>query len=396
MLKSLHRLSGVRPGFDAHNVLTAQISIPEEKYVDRQLAQSFSRDAYIRANGFFDGVVAGVSSVPGVRSVGLISALPLRGENWAKNVTFYDRPLPSNVRDLPPFQYRLVAGDAFRALGIAVSKGRAFTAADTLSAPPVAIVSREFVRQYWNGQDPLGRVISVNPPNELVPAGTLPPGFAGPEKFTVVGVADDVHYGSLASTPQPAVYVPYAQGSEGAMSLFLVARTEADPLRLSAAIRQQVWQIDRDQPIADVATMESRMARTVAGPRLEVAMLGSFGAMAALLAAVGLYGVLSYSVSRRRREIGVRLALGATRAGVIGMVLKESFRLVSIGLACGLAAAVALTRVLKSLLFGVSETDPIVFVALAAFLAAVALLASLLPARRAANVDPMEALRGGA
>ena len=393
MLKSLHRLSRVRPGFDAHNVLTAQISIPEEKYVDRRLAQAFSRDAFIRANGFFDAVVAGVRAVPGVRSVGLISVLPLGGENWGKSVTFYDRPLPTNVRDLPPFQYRVVAGDAFRALGIVIWKGRAFTDADTLSAPPVAIVSREFVQQYWTGQDPLGKVISVNPPSELVPAGTLPPGYPGPEKFTVVGIADDVHYGSLASTPQPTVYVPYAQGSEGTMSLFLVTRTDGDPLKVSAAIGQQVRQIDRDQPLAGVATMESRMARTVAGPRLEVALVGSFGALAALLAAVGLYGVLSYSVSRRRREIGVRLALGATRAGVIGMVLLESFRLVAIGLACGLAAALALTRVLKSLLFGVSETDPVVFVALAAFLAAVALLASLLPARRAANVDPMEALR---
>lgn len=393
MLKSLHRLSLVRPGFNAGHVLTAQMSIPEEKYVDRRLAQAFSRDAYVRASEFFDAVTAGVRSVPGVRAVGWTSGLPLRGENWGKNVTFYDRPLPANIRDLPPFQYRVVAGDYFRALEIPILRGRAFTEADTLSSPSAVIVSREFVRQYWSGQDPLGKVISVNPPSELVPAGTLPPGYPGPEKFAVVGVADDVHYGGLRSTPPPTVYAPFAQGSEGTTTLFLVVRSEGDPLALSAAIREQVRRIDRDQPIADVATMESRLARTVAGPRLEVALLGSFGAMAALLAAVGLYGVLSYGVSRRQREIGVRMALGATRGRVIALVLRESLLLVATGLAGGLLAALALTRVLKSLLFEVSETDPIVFLAIVLFLAAVALLASLLPARRAANVDPMEALR---
>jgi putative ABC transport system permease protein len=393
MLKSLHRLSSVPLGFDARNVLTAQLSLPAEKYIDHRLAQLFDRAANVRMTAFYDAVTAGVRAVPGVRAAGFVSTLPLRGETWGKSVTFYDRPLPANVRDLPPFQYRLVAGDAFAALSIPILKGRAFTDSDTLSALPVAIVSREFARQYWSGQDPIGKLISVNPPNELVPKGTLPPGYPGPEKFTVVGVADDVRYGGLGRTPLPAVYVPYAQGSEGATTMYLVARTERDPLTIIAAVREHVRRVDPDQPIANVTTMESQMARSVAGPRVEVALLGTFGGVAVLLAAVGLYGVLSYGVSRRRREIGVRLAIGATRGRVIGMVLAESLRLVGIGLACGLVAALALTRVLRSLLFEVSATDPGVFVALAGFLAAVSLVASLLPARRAANVDPMDALR---
>jgi putative ABC transport system permease protein len=393
MLKSLHRLAAVRPGFEPRHVLTAQLAIPEEKYIDRPLARSFSRQSFARASQFFEAVAANVRGIPGVREVGLTSTLPLQGENWGKNVTFYDRPLPTSPRDLPPFQYRVVAGDLFRALGIPILKGRSFTASDRLSSPDTAIVSREFVRQYWNGQDPIGKVISVNPPAQLVPAGTLPPGYAGPEKFEVVGVAEDVHYGSLAGRPAPTVYVPYAQGAEGLTSLSLVVRTDGDPLAVAAAVRAEVLRVDPDQPLADVATMESRMGRAVAGPRLQTSLLGAFAGMAALLAAVGLYGVLSYAVSTRRREIGVRLALGATAGRVQAMVLKESLRLVGIGLACGLVGALALTRLLRSLLFEVSATDPIVYAVLAAFLAAVALLASLLPARRAARVDPMKALR---
>src|SRR5258706_1090592 len=259
----------------------------------------------------YDAVTADVRAVPGVRAVGFVSALPLRGETWGKSATFYDRPLPTNVRDLPPFQYRLVAGDAFKALSIPMLKGRAFTGSDTLSALPVAIVSREFARQYWSGQDPIGKLISVNPPNELVPKGTLPPGYPGPEKFTVVGVADDVRYGGLGRTPQPAVYVPYVQGAEGATTMYLVARTERDPLAIAAAVREHVRRIDPDQPVADVATMESRMARSVAGPRLEAALLGTFGATAVLLAAVGLFGVLPFGGFGARGRVGGPMAIGA-------------------------------------------------------------------------------------
>jgi putative ABC transport system permease protein len=393
MIKSVHRLLRVDAGFDPRGVLTVEIALPGQKYVDPELARAFSPGAYAKATGFFDSVMGSVRALPGVRAAGAVSGLPLAGENWGKSVTFYDRPLPSNVRDLPPIQYRVVAGDYFRALGIRLLRGRAFTDRDTLHSPPVTIVNQELVRRYWKGEDPIGKTLSVNPPRELVPAGTLPPAYPGPQKFTVVGVADDVRYGGLDRTPPPLVYVPYAQGAEGTTTLYLVVAAGRDPLGLAAAVRDQVWQVDRDQPVANVSTMESSAGNAVAQPRLEATLLGAFAALAVLLAAVGIYGVISYSVSQATREIGIRIALGALRRDVMAMVLKQSLRLAVLGLVIGVLISLALTRVLRTLLFGVSATDPVVFGAIAALVAAVALLASLVPARRAARLDPMTALR---
>jgi putative ABC transport system permease protein len=257
----------------------------------------------------------------------------------------------------------------------------------------VAIVNDELVRRYWKGEDPIGKTLSVNPPRELVPAGTLPPGYPGPQKFTVVGVAADVRYGGLDRTPPPLVYVPYAQGAEGATTLSLVVAAAGNPIALAAAVRDQVWHVDRDQPVVNISTMESSAGNAVAQPRLEATLLGAFAALAVLLAAVGIYGVLSYSVSQSTREIGIRVALGALRRDVMAMVLKQTVRLAGLGLSIGVLASLALTRVLRTLLFGVSATDPVVFGAIAALVAAVALLASLVPARQAARLDPMTALR---
>jgi putative ABC transport system permease protein len=393
MIKSVHRLLRVDAGFDPRGVLTAEIALPPQKYVDPELERQFSPGAYAKATGFFDSVIGRVRALPGVRAAGAVSGLPLAGENWGKSVTFYDRPLPSNVRDLPPIQYRVVAGDYFRALGIRLLRGRAFADTDTLHSPPVAIVNGELVRRYWKGEDPIGKTLSVNPPRELVPAGTLPPAYPGPQKFTVVGVADDVRYGRLDRKPPPLVYVPHAQGAEGTTTLFLVVAAGRDPLGLAAAVREQVWQVDRDQPVANISTMESSAGNAVARPRLEATLLGAFAALAVLLAAVGIYGVISYSVSQATREIGIRIALGAMRRDVMAMVLKQSLRLAVLGLAIGVLISLALTRVLRTLLFGVSATDPVVFGAIAALVAAVALLASLVPARQAAHLDPMTALR---
>jgi putative ABC transport system permease protein len=393
MIKSVHRLLQVDVGFDPRGVLTVEIDLPGRKYVDPELERAFSPGAYTRAIQFFDSVIGRARRLPGVRAVGAVSGLPLAGENWGKSVTFYDRPLPSNVRDLPPIQYRVVAGDYFRALRIRLLRGRAFTDADTLHSPPVAIVNQELVRRYWKGENPIGKTLSVNPPRELVPAGTLPPAYPGPQKFTVVGVADDVRYGGLDRTTPPLVYVTYAQGAEGTTTLYLVVAAGREPLRLAAAIRDQVWQVDRDQPVANISTMEVSAGNAVAQPRLEATLLGAFAALAVLLAAVGIYGVISYSVSQATREIGIRIALGALRRDVMAMVLKQSLRLAVLGLVIGVVISLALTRVLRTLLFGVSATDPVVFGAIAALVAAVALLASLVPARQAAMLDPMTALR---
>jgi len=393
MLKSVVRLLQVDGGFDPRGVLTAEINLPRLKYIDERLERSFQPEASARAAQFFDALIGRVSALPGVQAVGATSNLPLAGENWGKTVTFYDRPLPSNVRDLPPIQYRVVAGDYFRAAGIRVLRGRALTGHDTLRAPLVAIVSREMARRYWSGQDPIGKMLSVNPPRELVPAGTLPPTYPGPEKYTVVGIAGDVRYGGLDRAPVPVVYVPYAQGAEGTTDMFLVVRAQADPLALVGAIRGQIGAVDRDQPVASVATMESRVANSVLQPRLVTLLLGAFAAVAALMAAVGIYGVVWSSVRQRAAEIGIRMALGAEPARVVAEVFAQGLRLTTAGIGIGLVAALAASRTLSRLLFGVGPADLPTYASVALILAGAALAASYLPARRAANVDPLTTLR---
>ncbi|MCA1586163.1 MAG: ABC transporter permease [Acidobacteria bacterium] len=292
-------------------------------------------------------------------------------------------------------------GDYFRTLGIRVRSGRAFTDNDTLEGPKVAIVNHEMVRRHYGGADALGKIISVNPPRELFPkslieearrAGTLPDDDE-PDKFTVVGVVDDVLYGTMDGSALPLVYVPYAQGSEGATNMFLVVRTASEPLGLASPVRQQIAAIDPDQPVANIQTMSTRVAASVAQPRLQMSVLAAFAAMAALLAAMGIYGVMSFAVTQRQREIGIRLALGAARREVVALLLRQGFAMVAVGVALGLIAALLLTRVLRTLLFGVSTTDPAVFFSIVVVLSLSAWLATYLPARRAARLEPLVTLR---
>jgi putative ABC transport system permease protein len=401
MVKSMYQLLHVDAGFSAEGVLTAQINLPAQKYVDRRLERQLSPLAYTRSVAFFTDAIDRVRSIPGAAAVGAINGLPLMGEVWGKNVTFYDRPLPADFRGLSPIQYRVVAGDYFRAMGIRIVSGRSFTDNDTLRAPKVAIVNRELVRRHWNGEDPLGKIISVNPPLQVLPksvieearrAGTLPENYE-PDRFAVVGVAEDTHYGGLQAAALPLVYVPFAQGSEGTMNMFLTVRTEGEPLALTGAIREQIAQLDRDQPIANVQTMAARLSASVAQPRMQMNLLGLFAALAAALAAIGIYGVMSYAVTQRAREIGVRVALGAARRDVVGLVLRQGFTMVAVGLGIGTVGALLITRVLRTLLFEVSPTDVSVFAAIVCLLTLTAWLAAYLPARRAARLDPLVVLR---
>jgi putative ABC transport system permease protein len=328
-----------------------------------------------------------------VKAAAFTTAMPLSGDNWGKSVTFYDRPLPSNVRDLPSFEYRVVAGDFFRALGVPIRKGRAFDDRDVLGNQDVAIVSEEFARRYWGNSDPLGKVISVNPPAQLVPAGTLPPGYQGPEKFTVVGVAADVRYAGLHQPQGPVVYVPYSQGAEGTTTVFLLVRTEGDPLSLAAAVRERIWDVDKDQPVTGIGTLEETISASVAQPRFQTGLLALFAALATVLAAVGIHGVMSYSVAQRSHEIGVRRALGAQPGDVLQLVVGHGFWLTVAGVGIGVVASVALTRLFRTILFQVSPMDPSTYASGAVLLVVVGLAACYVPARRAMRVDPMTALR---
>jgi putative ABC transport system permease protein len=392
MVKSMHRLTRVDAGFEPRGVLTVQLSVPRRKYVDESLARRFSSRAYAKSTRFFTDVVEQVHALPGVSAAGAINGLPLMGEVWGKSVTLYDRPLPAAIRDLPPIQYRVVAGDYFRSLSVPILKGRAFAEADTEDGAKVAIVNREMVRRYWNDQDPIGKVISVNPPIQLVPRGTVPPDYK-PDLFTVVGVAADVHYASLSAPPLPVVYVPFAQGSEGTTTMYLVVRSSEDPVGLAAAIRDRIRQVDPDVPASSIRTMEDRVSASLAQPRLRTIVLGTFAGLALLLAAVGIYGVMSYAARQRTREIGIRIAIGATSRTILTLLLGRSFVLVVAGIAAGLVGAVALTRALRTLLFGVSTSDPLVFAGVTAALAAVAMVAAWVPARRATRLEPVVALR---
>jgi putative ABC transport system permease protein len=318
----------------------------------------------------------------------------LRGENWTKYISFADRPAPSSLDQVAQVQYRSVDGHYFRAMGIALMEGRVFNETDGQSRPPVAIVNKALARRFWPNQDPIGKVIWMNPPESLIQQlepGVMPPGYHFPRP-TVVGEVDDVRYGALAKDALPVIYAPMAQG-DWLPSMFVTVRTQGDPNVVVPSIRKELAQIDKDQPMANIATMEDILADSVTEPRLESLLLGLFGGLGLVLAAVGIYGVTSYSVTLRTHEIGIRMALGAKHDDVLKMVLQQGMKLAIVGVAVGLVASLALTRLIASLLYGVKPTDPLTFALVSIGLAAVAFLASYIPARRATKVDPMVALR---
>jgi putative ABC transport system permease protein len=376
------------------------VSLSPQKYSDAQLARQFSPLAYARATRFFAEAIEAVRTLPGVRAAGAVNGLPLTGEVWAKYLTLLDRPLPANIRDLPPYQFRVVAGDYFRTMGIRVFNGRPLQDGDTLEAPNVVVVNRAAVRAFWNGEDPIGKRVSLNPPLEIVPADALrqarlaglPDDFVVPA-FTVVGVVDDVRNGGLTAPALPTIYATHAQGAEGTTTMFLTVRTDGDPLAVVAGIRERIKQIDPNQPIASIQTMEARLAASVAQRQTEMTVLAVFAAMAVFLAAIGIYGVMSYWVTERKKEIGIRMALGAEPRQVVRLVLRQAALVLAIGLASGVAGAFMATRVLQSLLFEVSATDPVIFATLALILGASGWAAAYIPARRATKFDPVVTLR---
>ncbi len=375
MVKSFLRLQSIDPGFDPDNVLTLKLELPEARYPEEK-----------QVVAFHDELTARIARLPGVAAVGATNALPVSGSGGVKPVHFDDRPHPEPGKE-PFAQYRLVSPDYFRAMSIPVLRGRDFAARDDGAAPGVVIINQAMARRFWPDQDPLGKRIALGGWNDLT--------------GEVIGVVGDVRHWGKDVEPAPEMYWDHRQSwlargptlRRHRRALTFVVRSSSDPEPLVRAIRGEVAAMDAELPLSDIKTMEERVGASLAAARFKTLLLGIFAAVALVLAGIGLYGVMSYAVTQRTRELGIRMALGARAPDVLRLVVGQGLRLVLVGLAIGLAIAVAGTRLLSALLFEVKPTDPAVFALLSFLLVVVALLACYLPARRATRVDPTVALR---
>jgi predicted permease len=368
LLRSFSRLISVDPGFRPENVLSMSVSLPEPVYQSPQ-----------QMNAFYRGALERLSSQPGVMAAGLINWRPLSNMLLRGTVTAEDQA-GSEVKSWAAKP--LVSPRYFEAMGIPLRAGRLFSEADRENAPAVAIISEQLARQFWGEQNAVGRRLNASLP------GVAP-------WVTVVGVVGDIRQSTLVEEPPPSVYLPYLQVPTTFFLQFMtfVVRTQSDPASMAEVLRQSISEVDPNLPVYQVATMDEIVWASVAEPRFQTLLLGVFSALALLLAAIGIYGVMSYSVASSVREIGVRLALGARAQDVAAMFVRRGLLLTAAGLALGVAGALALTRLLSNMLYSVTATDPVAFTAALLVLVVAALLASYAPARRAAAVDPAVALR---
>jgi putative ABC transport system permease protein len=343
---------------------------------------------------FFDQLVERVGALPGVQAVGVGTELPLGvGVGWGKSFYIEGRPLPTSLADLPGVLFKLASPGFFQALGYRLHGGRLFLPEDTPRSQPVAVVNEAFARRYFPGEDPIGKTIVLDAPPGLVPP--PPPGAPPAPHRTIVGVVADVKNGRMNVPTEPEVYAPLSQnvGEGWFNALTLVVRTAAEPASLLPAIRGQVRALDADQPVTGVATMEELLGRSLSQPRFGMLLLALFAGVALLLATIGVYGVVAYEARQRTHEIGIRSAIGAEPWNILRLVVGDGLKLALLGAAIGVAGALALMRLLASLLYGVGQYDPVTFLAMPAALVLAAGLAAYLPARRAMRVDPIVALR---
>ncbi|HEX8290318.1 MAG TPA: ABC transporter permease [Pyrinomonadaceae bacterium] len=365
MVRSFVELMRVPSGFNAANVLTMKLALPGLKYTkDEQVA------------GFYAQALESIAAVPGVEAVGATTTLPLGGGDQTTEVLVAGRPAPA-AGQRPEVSFRDISPDYFRALGIPLLRGRTFTERDDGGSPGVAVLNETMARRLFGAPEAaLGqRLTDADGKNER----------------EVVGLVGDVRHAGLDAEPKAEMYVPFTQ--EASNSMTLVVRTASDPASFAPAMRARLLAIDKDEPAYDVRTMERVVAESVSQRRLTMLLFGLFAALALALATIGIYGVMSYTVSQRAHEIGVRVALGAQRRDVLRLVIADGMALTLGGVVLGLAAAFALTRLLASLLYGVKATDPATYAAISLLLATVALLACYLPARRATKMDPLTTLR---
>lgn len=367
MLRSFDRLMKVDPGFRADQALTLRVPMPTS-ITDRR-----------QQPAYYERILNRLSGLPGINAAGLISPLPLAGVDANGTFAVEGRPAPPGERQL--VKLRVVSPGYFRAMGMALRDGRLFQDTDTADAPAVAVISESLARKFFPGENPIGRRITGNPNG------------AGPYQ-TVIGVVKDVKNLDLAADFDPAVYRDYRQYFFAQFATTIVLRAQSgDPMRLAPLAQREIRALTPDQPVGDVKTMRQVVADNVSQPRFYTLLLSIYAALAVVLAATGLYGVLSYTVNQRRQEIGIRIALGATGAGVFRLVLAQALRLIGAGVLLGIAGAWGLTRLIASELYRTPATDPVTFVSVALLMLAVAAVATLVPARRAVKVDPAIALR---
>jgi len=368
LLESFVRLQEVQPGFDPTNVMTARVSLPDTNYGKPQQAADFYKRLLDR-----------VSVLPGVNSAAAAWWIPLSGNEITFDFDVQARPLPQGQQ--PAAQVNAVTSTYFQTMHVRLLRGRTFTVRDDRSAPPVAIVSENFAKRFFPGEDPIGKRITPN--------GSIDPGK--PPVREIVGVVADMHLISLRQAPKPQIYVPHQQFAVQGMSILV--RTQIDPELSATALRRAIADIDKDVPIYRLRTLADYRGQSVAQPRLNALLVGLFALVALLLAAAGIFGVMSYSVTQRTQEIGIRLALGAQRGQVLRLIVGQGMRLVVLGVAFGFVGMFASGRLLQNLLFGIGATDPMVMLFVSVVLASFAFVACWLPASRASKVDPVTALR---
>jgi putative ABC transport system permease protein len=375
MIQSLRQLQNVDKGFVPDNIFTARVSLPRIRYDTKEEAWQF-----------FDSFHQRVQALPGVRTASLTQTVPLQGNSWEQGI------IPEGVApDLENFHsvlYYMVTPDHFSTFGIQMLQGRGFTEQDREGAPLVCIIDETMAEKFWPGEDPLGRRVTFEEAEEST--------RENPIRIyrTVVGVVRNVRHYELENPARITVYVPFTQ-SEGmwTSALHVAAKTTGDPLLLTEMVRRELGVLDPQVPLYQVETMEGYVGEALSNTQLVGGLLTVFSAIALILSAIGIFGVMSFSVAQRLREIGIRMAVGAGAGDVVRMVAAQGLKVTLLGIVLGLLAALALTRLLSSVLYEVNPVEPFTYAVFAAFLIAVSLLAAYLPARRATRVDPVSVLR---
>ena len=368
LIRSYQALITTDLGFDEHGILSARLTLPSSRYPTQESRRVFFEQLYQR-----------VAAIPGVDVVGSAQGIPFSGWNVQAAMSIEGRPARVPGEDLV-IHYQSISPDYLKAIGVPLVRGRGFTPQDRDSALAIGVINEALAKREFPNQDPIGKRIKYGGANDAN------------KWFTIVGVVRDFRHYRLPRPMGPAIYFPWL--AEPWSSQTLAIRTKnSDPLALVPALRSAVSQLDADLPIYAVQTFEQLVSRSLWRQRLQGQVLGVFAALALLLATVGIYGIIAWSVTQRTRELGVRMALGASAGSVIAMVLGQGTRLALVGVAIGVAGALALTRLLTELLYGVGAIDPVTFVGVPVFLVLVAAAASAVPARRAASVDPVVAMR---